>query len=294
MDEILASIRRIIESNDPPTGSSPQMLSDDYDDEPAEEIRLTIDDEPMAANAGFQAASEHQIPSFPMQGRFQEPEIERTPQIERNDVPPLSLADVAARVRAAADRNASALREPETAAVQPVTQQVSPAIVKPAVQISAAAVESLSFVKPKQPEIAVQTPARSEPVMQPQETAPLKSVARHPETAVRAVETAVADRSAEPVKNIYPEPSPVTRSSGAMVAGKDIEALVSPIVSQQVARSFDDLALAVDGGQRRSFDDIAEDMMRPMLQEWLDDNLPTLVERLVREEIERVARGPRR
>ena len=31
-----------------------------------------------------------------------------------------------------------------------------------------------------------------------------------------------------------------------------------------------------------------------LLQEWLDDNLPTLVERLVREEIERVARGPRR
>ena len=42
------------------------------------------------------------------------------------------------------------------------------------------------------------------------------------------------------------------------------------------------------------FDEIAEDMLRPMLQEWLDDNLPTLVERLVREEIERVARGPRR
>ncbi|MBZ9917266.1 DUF2497 domain-containing protein, partial [Mesorhizobium sp. BR1-1-7] len=29
----------------------------------------------------------------------------------------------------------------------------------------------------------------------------------------------------------------------------------------------------------------------PMLQDWLDNNLPTLVERLVREEIERVARG---
>ena len=34
--------------------------------------------------------------------------------------------------------------------------------------------------------------------------------------------------------------------------------------------------------------------LRPMLQEWLDDNLPRLVERLVREEIERVARGGRR
>jgi cell pole-organizing protein PopZ len=35
-------------------------------------------------------------------------------------------------------------------------------------------------------------------------------------------------------------------------------------------------------------------MLRPMLSDWLDDNLPKLVERLVREEIERVARGPRR
>jgi cell pole-organizing protein PopZ len=32
-------------------------------------------------------------------------------------------------------------------------------------------------------------------------------------------------------------------------------------------------------------------MLRPMHQDWLDDNLPGLVERLVREEIERVARG---
>ena len=28
-----------------------------------------------------------------------------------------------------------------------------------------------------------------------------------------------------------------------------------------------------------------------MLQEWLDNNLPVIVERLVREEIERLARG---
>jgi cell pole-organizing protein PopZ len=30
-----------------------------------------------------------------------------------------------------------------------------------------------------------------------------------------------------------------------------------------------------------------------MLKQWLDDNLPVLVERLVRAEIERVARGGR-
>jgi cell pole-organizing protein PopZ len=32
-------------------------------------------------------------------------------------------------------------------------------------------------------------------------------------------------------------------------------------------------------------------MLRPMLKEWLDDHLPDVVERLVRAEIERVARG---
>jgi cell pole-organizing protein PopZ len=34
-------------------------------------------------------------------------------------------------------------------------------------------------------------------------------------------------------------------------------------------------------------------MLRPMLKSWLDENLPRLVERLVRAEIERVARRSR-
>ena len=36
---------------------------------------------------------------------------------------------------------------------------------------------------------------------------------------------------------------------------------------------------------------MAEEMIAPLLRDWMDNNLPTLVERLVREEIERVARG---
>ncbi len=47
----------------------------------------------------------------------------------------------------------------------------------------------------------------------------------------------------------------------------------------------------VHSAPRRSFDEIAAELLRPMLQDWLDKNLPTLVERLVREEIERVVRG---
>ena len=41
----------------------------------------------------------------------------------------------------------------------------------------------------------------------------------------------------------------------------------------------------------KTLEDLVKEMLRPMLQHWLDNNLPTLVERLVRQEIERVARG---
>ena len=41
----------------------------------------------------------------------------------------------------------------------------------------------------------------------------------------------------------------------------------------------------------RTLDDIVREMLRPMLKTWLDDNLPGMVERIVRAEIERVSRG---
>jgi hypothetical protein len=42
------------------------------------------------------------------------------------------------------------------------------------------------------------------------------------------------------------------------------------------------------GGVDRTLEDIVRDMLRPLLQTWLDENLPGMVERLVREEIARV------
>jgi len=40
-----------------------------------------------------------------------------------------------------------------------------------------------------------------------------------------------------------------------------------------------------------TLEEIVKELLRPQLQEWLDLNLPGLVERLVREEIERLARA---
>ena len=42
------------------------------------------------------------------------------------------------------------------------------------------------------------------------------------------------------------------------------------------------------GGAERTLEDIIREMLRPMLQSWLNEYLPGIVERLVREEIARV------
>jgi hypothetical protein len=44
------------------------------------------------------------------------------------------------------------------------------------------------------------------------------------------------------------------------------------------------------GNSERTLEDIVRDTLRPLLQAWLDENLPPVVERLVQAEITRVAR----
>jgi cell pole-organizing protein PopZ len=66
--------------------------------------------------------------------------------------------------------------------------------------------------------------------------------------------------------------------------------LLSPRADAAVASAFNHLAGTILANNARTIEQMAEDMMRPMLKDWLDDNLPPLVERLVREEIERVSR----
>lgn len=73
----------------------------------------------------------------------------------------------------------------------------------------------------------------------------------------------------------------------------ELRPIISQAAERQVAKSFEHLQVALNEERNTSVASMTEDMLRPMLQDWLDNNLPTLVERLVREEIERVARGPR-
>lgn len=67
--------------------------------------------------------------------------------------------------------------------------------------------------------------------------------------------------------------------------------ILSRQTERQVAASFSELSEAFAASRQRSLEQAADEMLRPMLQDWLDSNLPALVERLVREEIERLAKA---
>jgi cell pole-organizing protein PopZ len=75
----------------------------------------------------------------------------------------------------------------------------------------------------------------------------------------------------------------------------DPPAVSTAILSQStvaaVETAFDTLANTVFSNQARTLEDLVRDMLRPMLKSWLDGNLPGLVERIVKAEIERVSRG---
>lgn len=87
-----------------------------------------------------------------------------------------------------------------------------------------------------------------------------------------------------------PRPAQPFREPAAPLMG---DRLLSPRADESVQAAFGSLASTIMAGSARTLDDIVREMLRPMLKTWLDDNLPPLVERLVRQEIERVARGGR-
>ena len=109
-----------------------------------------------------------------------------------------------------------------------------------------------------------------------------------------AVEQPAMPPSSEPsVRYVAPETE--RRGAGGRVAGGrgagERGPLLSSATSAAVDSAFNALAHTVLVQNARTLEDLVREMLRPMLKTWLDDNLPGLVERLVRAEIERVARG---
>jgi cell pole-organizing protein PopZ len=105
-------------------------------------------------------------------------------------------------------------------------------------------------------------------------------------------EPAPAEPPPPPVEAYVPPPPPPAPMPEPTPAF-DMASLLSDQTSTAVNSAFGQLAHTVLSNNARTLEDLVKDMLKPMLKSWLDDNLPTMVERLVRAEIERVARGGR-
>ncbi|UJW73490.1 PopZ family protein [Rhizobium sp. SL42] len=300
MEEILASIRRIIESNDPGSAKDvsddmPSMYDEEHGDIEAgmhgandgrgyEAVEFTPANDPGPALAGPTLADLNRVEqgvSGSLRGTVQ-PE----PRHEQPEAPKsMSLADLAARVRSASERADRYMVQPAPA--EPAPRGESPLMTSRLAELRAPQVRQPEPVVHAVEERGHQTIDSVEVQMRREPHLSFDQPAELPMQEVEMIEEDVSVVELE-----IPVDQGVQNT--AQTAGQSLNALVSAATVEHVSRSFDELAAAIDGQQRRSLDEMAEDMLRPMLRDWLDDNLPTLVERLVREEIERVARGPRR
>jgi uncharacterized protein len=131
------------------------------------------------------------------------------------------------------------------------------------------------------------TPAAGPQIVYSKDAATLPRVASAPS---QRAESAPASDATSP-KVVWRQPQPADSESAADAAPPDEEPLLSPEANEAVISSFEALSVNLAMRSGELADGLVREMLRPMLKQWLDENLPAIVERLVRAEIQRVARG---
>jgi len=250
MEEILASIRRIIEDSDPGRKPSGEPAG------PAQALEPEAAESPEAEVEAFRS------------------ELRGTPETAK----PFTLAEVQAQLAAeGAAADAAMAEAPVTLAG--IGAQVAAASNDRGEAPAGLADHANDVLASDWPRDGAEKPslaaeARREPHFDVQ-----------PDIGLSEDELGAGEEARHAPSRAGGEPVREDAEPGAKLA------LVSERTGRQVAAAFEELSEAFASRGRKSVDDMAEEMLRPMLQDWLDNNLPTLVERLVREEIERVARG---
>ena len=267
MEEILASIRRIIEDNDAgrKQGGEPEARAAAPSSVPAQAERTVIE-----------------VDAF--RNELRTPLAEAPAQRDAPQKKP-TLAEIQAQISAEAAAMPSRWMDPAPAAPseRPVAERSvleRPALERPMSERPSFERSPDDIKKAIENSRAAREDARA--LLGIPEAA---NTARPPEP--RKSEPAFA-REAE----IEERPTMMAQSRPAvMESAAPKPALLSERVERQVAASFSELSEAFAARSRKTFDEMAEEMIAPLLRDWMENNLPTLVERLVREEIERVARG---
>lgn len=274
MEEILASIRRIIADDDesPVTGEqhgvplrtvAPESAPVPEAGEAVPALQVPPIPPASALAAGPPPAPVPPSPVLPVSASFAAPPPPVSMPFAVPPVPPVSVP-FAAPARAETAQEADEPAEPavEAPAADDVLELTDPLPAVPEIALA----QQLDDVEFRDPE--PEAPAAPPPSPQ---------VGPPPRQA-----------------GLQADPQPVSAAAPARPFESSLESLLSPAADNAVSTAFGSLAHTILAQNARTLEDVVREMLRPMLKTWLDDNLPALVERLVRVEIERVSRGGRR
>jgi cell pole-organizing protein PopZ len=142
--------------------------------------------------------------------------------------------------------------------------------------------------RPARPAAPSPVAAEEDEILELNEPAPSEPMQLAPRRAAAPVQrdtprVDLRDVAPEPASQAAPEPilSPTT----AEATRGPLEALSRMVVKPEVAP-----APAIPAGET-SLEGMVREMIRPMLRDWLDANLPRMVEEMVQREISRIAAG---
>ncbi|OYU49439.1 MAG: hypothetical protein CFE31_07995 [Rhizobiales bacterium PAR1] len=150
--------------------------------------------------------------------------------------------------------------------------------------------------KAPKPEPKVAVPEPVDVVEEDEDVLDLASVATvqsAPAEVMVEMEEDLPEMTFEPAPVVMPPPvaaapAPAPVQTVAALEDRIISDNAGSLVSQAFATLSRHTAMPAVG---RSLEDVVVELVRPMLRGWIDDNLPAIVEKLVKTEIERVARG---
>ncbi|GGF55683.1 hypothetical protein GCM10007301_14150 [Azorhizobium oxalatiphilum] len=203
------------------------------------------------------------------------------PSDTRREIPDLDLLRAEARPSAAARPEAARAAPVEAPRLPPIPDRWQDEAASHTPVAHGASADDFDFEAGIEEALAQLEPAPA-PVAQ---RAPVAQAVIPPRVVVEPEPVAAA-----PVSRDLPEVRPVRVEIPAAPRRKE---LLSPSVDAAVAAAFGSLGSAALPEQGRTVEDLMKEILRPMLKTWLDENLPDIVEGLVRAEIERASRGGR-
>ena len=281
MDEILASIRRIIETGDEKTGgANREAVAGVARQIPAFLAGSQLHDAADVRDTGANPPSEARAPSFPTPLRFA-PEPARHDTAESHGDDDALTAELETELAATWERIEVGREEGVSSAYAP--EPLHPSNRGNDVMSNEPDMRPFSAGPYHGGHDQASVPVAPQPSPSNSYEAPMERTAFEPaNTDARAGSHAGECRGRRAAEE---QPTATSRY------GDTPPPLVSPATGQLVHASFNELAEAIRQGELRSLETMAQEMLQPMLRDWLDDNLPKMVERLIREEIERLARG---